>query len=309
VAGAPEPAGQPRVAETSGGARPPVTFDQTAVWKVGAAVLGQTALLTGLLVYFGWQRTQTTYRYFGLDVRLVGLSPTDLVLASVGSAYTPLLLLGLAYLAGTLLHSAVARGRFRSAKLRSCATFLGWALVAVGVLSTLWSWFAHRVGAIVPDNPGLAFAWLPATLAAGFALLAYVSITGQRSGVSTRLSGGPQMAFALVALLVMALFWTVSLLAVRDGRQRARYIELHDAALSEVAVLSHDNLIIDCCRVINTDLTARRGSRYRYQLAGMRLLAHGDGKYFLLPLGWRRGVDRVYTVPDEPDIRVEIIAH
>jgi hypothetical protein len=190
------------------------------------------------------------------------------------------------------------------------ATVVGWALVAVGVVSMLSGWFANRVGAIIPNNPGLAFAWLPATLAAGFAVLAYVSVTGPRSGGATRVSGGPQMTVALVGLSVMALFWTVSLLAVRDGRLRAQYIELHAAALSEVAVLSHDDLIIDAPGVVHTDLaTMRPGSRYRHHFAGLRLLGHGDGKYFLLPLSWRRGVGRVYTVPDEPDIRVEIIAH
>lgn len=298
------------VAATSGDAQPAVTFDQTAVWKVAAALLGQTALLTGLLVYFGWQRTQTTYRYFGVDVRLLGLSPTDLVLASVASAFTPLLFLGLVYLAATLAHSATTRGRLGGAKNRARVTLIGWVLVTIGVLSTLSSWIANRVGAIVPDDPGIAFAWLPVTLAAGFALLAYLALTEPRSGGPTRLTGGPQTGVALIALSVMALFWTVSLLAVRDGRQRARDIELRDAALPEVAVLSRDDLIIDAPRVIHTDLRSMRpGSRYRHHFAGLRLLGYVDGRYFLLPLGWRRGVDRVYTVPDEPDIRVEIIAH
>jgi hypothetical protein len=277
------------------------------VWKVGGAVLGQTALLTGLLVYFGWQRSQTTYGYFGLDVRLVGLSPTDLVLASVGSAYEPLLLVGLVFLAGTLLHSARAGGWLRSPKNRSRTAIVGWALVGVGVVATLSNWFANRVGAIVPDNPGLAFAWLPVTLAAGFALLAYVSTTGT--------STGTQATFALVALAVMALFWTVSLLAVRDGRERARYIESHGAALSEVAVLAHDDLLLDGPGVIHTDLRPMKRkprvcqSLFCHHFAGLRLLSHGNGKYFLLPLGWRRGIDRVYMVPDERDVRVEIIAH
>ena len=286
------------------------TLDQTAMWKIGAALAGQTALLTGLLVYFGWQRTQTTYRHFGLDVGLLGLSSTDLVLASVASAYTPLLLLGLVFLAGTIAHSALSRGRARSAKVHARATVVGWVLVAIGVLATFSSWFAERVGSVVPDDPGIAFAWLPVTLTAGFAVLAYVSVAGPSGGRTGWLRGGPQTTFALVALAVMALFWTVSLLAVRDGRQRAQDIERNAAALSEVAVLSHDDLILDGPGVRYTDLSKQLpGARYQHHFAGLRLLGYVDGKYFLLPLGWRRGVDRVYTVPDEPGIRVEIIAH
>ncbi|MDA0166729.1 hypothetical protein OM076_41085 [Solirubrobacter ginsenosidimutans] len=283
-------------------------FDQTSTWKVVAALLGQTAVLTGLLVYFGWMRSQTTYRHFGLDAKLMGVSSTDLVLTSVDSAYTPLLLLGFVVFAGTVVHTAVAKGRLRGAKLRARAAMIGSALVVVGTISTMSDWFAHRVGTIVPDNPGLAFAWLPTSLLIGFSLLAYVSATAPTTGGDSWLRGGPATSFALVGLALLALFWTVSLLAVRDGRARYRDIERRDAALSEVAVLSHDDLVIEGPRVIYTDLKLP-DARYRHHYAGLRLLGYGNGKYFLLPLGWRRGIDRVYTVPDQPDVRVEIIAH
>jgi hypothetical protein len=229
-------------------------------------------------------------------------------LASVDSAYNPLLLLGFAFLAGTVVHSAVAPGSVRRAKLRSLTAIVGSMLVVIGTISTVSNWFAHKVGSIVPDSPGLAFAWLPTSLVVGFALLAYVSATEPAGSGRGRLRGGTAMTFTLVGLSVMALFWTVSLLAVRDGRQRASDIERRDAALPEVAVLSSDELLLDGPRVIHTDLKLK-GARYRHHYAGLRLLGHGNGKYFLLPLGWRRGTDRLYTVPDEPKIRVEIIAH
>ena len=133
-------------------------------------------------------------------------------------------------------------------------------------------------------------------------------MTAPRGARASLLGNRPQTLFALVGLSVTALFWTVSLLAVRDGRERARAIEEQDAALSEVMVLSHDDLFLRTDRVTHTPLDVS-GSRYRHHFAGLRLLGYGDGKYFLLPLGWRRGFDRVYTVPDEPNIRVEIIAH
>ena len=96
---------------------PDIEFDRVSEYlKDHRRAVATDGELTGLRDYFGWQRKQTTYRYFGLDVRLLGLSPTDLVLASVASAYTPLLLLGLVYLAATLAHSATTRGHLGGAK-------------------------------------------------------------------------------------------------------------------------------------------------------------------------------------------------
>lgn len=272
------------------------------------AILGQTALLTGLLVYFGWTRSQTTYGYFGLSAKLVGLSSSDLVLASVDSAYDPLLLLGFAFFIGAVVHARVARHPQHGATLRKRTTLVATAFVVIGTISRLSNWVAHQIGSIVPDDPGLAFAWLPTSLVIGFSLLAYVSATMPEGETDLWLRGGVTMTFVLVGLSTLALFWTVSLLAVRDGRERAYDIENRDAALSEVAVLSHDDLLIEGPRVIYTPLNLP-DARFRHQYAGLRLLGYGNGKYFLLPLGWRHGHDRVYTVADKPDTRVEIIAH
>ncbi|MCA1708568.1 MAG: hypothetical protein LC808_36940, partial [Actinobacteria bacterium] len=46
------------------------------------AIIAPTALITGLLYYFGWARTQAIFAYFGVDTSLVEYSPSDYVLRS-----------------------------------------------------------------------------------------------------------------------------------------------------------------------------------------------------------------------------------
>src|SRR3954454_7247864 len=302
------------------GARGPGGLDGAAMWRLATGVFGQTALLTALLVFFGWARTQATFAYFGVDLGLLNFSTTDYVLRSVNSAYNPLLLMGLGLLAAVLVHQRIARStseRWSPVRIRRVIEAGGWIRLAVGTASLLFGSGASRIGTWVPDEPGLAFAWLPATITAGPPLLLHRPRGGGgRPGpphppgaLSLRAApGSPQVVFALAALLVLGLFWTVSLLAVHDGRARAEAIERDPGALAEVSLLSRDALVIQGPGVSATNLRLPH-ARYRRSYSGLRLLAHADGKYFLIPMFWRRGVDRVYSVPDDADVRIELIAH
>jgi len=295
----------------SDGGRQIGSLDEAGVWRLATGILGQTALLTALLLFFGWARTQATFAYFGVDLSLLNMSTTDYVLRSVNSAYNPLLLIGLAFLAGTLLHAKLGRrdvGRWNQRTINHGVSVLAWILIAIGVSALLWGEWSRQIGDWVPDEPGLAFAWLPATLATGFALLIYAGPSRSREGRPSSDERSPYQAFALVALFVMAMFWTVSLLAVYDGRARALAIERDPTELAEVALLSQHVLAIQGPDIDSTDLNVP-DARYRKSYTGLRLLAHADGKYFLIPLTWRRGRDRVFQVPDDPSVRIELIAH
>jgi hypothetical protein len=287
------------------------------VWRIAGAILGQGALVTALLLYFGWARTRATFAYFGVDLSLLDLSTTDYVLRSVNSAYHPLLLLGLAVVAAVLLHQHLSRssGRRRvlTRRVEPGVAALGWLFVGTGVLALLWSGWSRRVGSWVPDSSALGFAWLPSTLAAGFALLAYGAGIAMNRRSERRDGGSPQLVFGLVALFVMSLFWAVSLFAVHDGRARALALERELPSSPEVVLLARDLLAIRGPGVVLTDLRLRGGprpyGRYRNSYSGLRLLTHADEKYFLLPVGWKHGRDRVFQVPDDTEIRIELIAH
>jgi hypothetical protein len=51
-----------------------------------------------------------------------------------------------------------------------------------------------------------------------------------------------------------------------------------------------------------------RRLRYRYRYTGLRLLIHAGGQYFLLPRHWVRGRDSLVALPQDGDVRLEIVA-
>jgi hypothetical protein len=277
-----------------------------AVWRVAAWVLAQGALLASLLLYFGWARTQRTYAYFGVDLSLLDFASTDYILRSVGSAYMPMLRLGLVLIAGFALHWSLARRPAAAALAHDAVGVLGIALLALGGSALLVPAWSDQIGHWMPNSPAIFYAWLPVTLAAAFALLVYA---GTATG---RFKESELARVLLVALLVMALFWTVSLFAVYDGRARAQAIERELPNAAEVIVLAQSTLFLTGHGVSVSDLQpAGPGtpvpSRYRRQYSGLRLLMHSGGKYFLLPSHWRRGRDRVAEIPDDGQVRIEIL--
>jgi hypothetical protein len=158
----------------------------------------------------------------------------------------------------------------------------------------------------MPNSPAIFYAWLPVSLAVAFALLVYA---GTATG---RFSQSELSRVLLVALLVMALFWAVSLFAVYDGLARARAIERDLPNAPEVIVLARSTLFLSGHGVTCSDLRPAGAGppvpgRYRKQYSGLRLLMHSGGKYFLLPSHWRRGRDRVAEVPDDGQVRIEIL--
>src|SRR5688572_33091675 len=57
-----------------------------AVQRVGEA-LANVTVLTGLLVYFGWRRSDVQARELGIDSSVLGMTTTDYVLRSVGPVF------------------------------------------------------------------------------------------------------------------------------------------------------------------------------------------------------------------------------
>ncbi|MDA0159096.1 hypothetical protein OM076_02365 [Solirubrobacter ginsenosidimutans] len=277
-----------------------------AVWRVAGWVVAQGALLASLLLYFGWARTQRTFAYFGVDLSLLDFANTDYILRSVGSAYMPMLRLGLVAVAGFALHRYLASRPAAAARAHNAVGVLAIALLVLGGSALLMPAWSARIGHWMPNSPAIFYAWLPASLATAFALLIYA---GTATG---RFKQSELPRALLVALLVMALFWTVSLFAVYDGLARAKAIERELPNAAEVVVLSQSTLFLHGHGVSDSDLVpAGTGKpvpgRYRKQYSGLRLLMHSGGKYFLLPSHWRRGRDRVAEIPDDEQIRIEIV--
>jgi hypothetical protein len=259
-------------------------------------VLGQTALLGGLLLFFGWARTRATYAYFGVDLSLLDFSTTEYVLRSVNTAYEPLLRLGLLILAAAALHEYLRRAPARAEQARRIVGVVGLALLALGTSALFIEPWSHFIGHdVLNQRSAVEYAWLPEVFAAGLGLLTYAAWRGDN-----RL-----LPFLMIGLFVAALFWLVSLLAQYDGGRRAQEIAHGLPGGTQIVLLSEQPLSIGGSGVLKSEL---RDSRYRYSYAGLRLLVRAGGKLFLLPSHWQKGSDRVFAVPDASDVRVEMIA-
>src|SRR3954451_20790987 len=51
--------------------------EESSAVKLTTALISQVAILSSLLYYFGWVRTDTVLSYFGLNPTVVGLSAED----------------------------------------------------------------------------------------------------------------------------------------------------------------------------------------------------------------------------------------
>jgi hypothetical protein len=80
-----------------------------AIWRTVGWVVGQSALLAALLLFFGWARTRATFAHFGVDLSLLEFSTTDYIIRSVNSAYEPTLRLGVVLLSCYGVHAGMSR--------------------------------------------------------------------------------------------------------------------------------------------------------------------------------------------------------
>jgi hypothetical protein len=264
-------------------------------------------VLTAVLFYFGWARAKATYEYFGVDLSLLDFSTSDYLLRSVNSAFRPLLLIGLIALAATGLHqwlvAAVETHGVGSRRLRRVpiiALSVGASLAAIALLGLAVVGLGQHLGVL-----------LPASLAAGFALLAYAEFGWarfRRACTQRSLELASQIrSFLLVGLASMALFWTVSLYAGEIGRQRARVITSGLASSTQIAIYARDRLLLAGPGIELTEIRLA-DSKYRYRYTGLRLLVRSQDRYVLLPRGWAHGRAGAYILRDGDDIRLEFTA-
>lgn len=284
--------------------------DTLSALSIAGTIASQTALTTGLLYYFGWARAQSTLAYFGLDTSLVGFSTADYLLRSINVAFTPFIRVALAALVLLGLHRLLVRralerpagswGRHAGRWIIAVARVVAVALAAVVIIRML-----------VPEQiswpSGLA---LPLLLVASVALLGYVAHV--RSTYPDALTTTPPQhpraqALVLLALGLLGALWAVGMYADQVGTRMAANIVADLPERSAVVVYSVERIAIAGTGVEVSEI-AQPGSRYHYQYSGIRMLARSADKYLLLPVGWQQGRDRVFLIPDDESIRIDVAA-
>lgn len=285
--------------------------DPLSTLATAGTITSQTVLITGLLYYFGWVRTNATLAYFGLDTSLVGFSITDYLLRSVNVAFTPFIGVACAALVLLGLHRLVVQRILNMIVTNPARRLARWIMIGTSMVAlALAAVVIFRM--LLPDQ----IAWAsgltsPLLLVVSVGLLGYVAhlrSTHPEKLTTTPASHTRIQALVLLTIGLLGALWAVSLYADRVGRQVAAntVADLSDGRPA-VVIYSAERLALDGTGVEVAEI-AQPGSRYRYQYSGIRLLVRSTDKYLLLPVGWQRGHDRVFLVPDDDSIRIDIAA-
>lgn len=291
-------------------------FDDLQIGVVRALLVfvSQTVVITGLLYYFGWVRTQADFGYFGVDPSLLSYTTADYVLRSVNSSFPFLIGMALVLLLLLGLHrwvlARVVRAPVRAlpgkvlSAFVSTAPLLGVALDAV-VLARL----------LFPDN----VVW-PRGLALPLTLLLIVGLVGYsqhlravhdgmlgRKQENRNFGWRARIGAALLAVLgLLSSLWLLTVYAAQSGERIAVDSAKTLRDEPEIIIYSTDRIAISGSGV-TVDEIPQTGSRYRYRYGGLRLLVQAGGRYILIPAGWKKGYDSVFLVPIDNTIRLDII--
>ncbi|ALE06345.1 hypothetical protein AL755_14195 [Arthrobacter sp. ERGS1:01] len=270
------------------------------------------AVITALLVYFGWARSDAQARAMGLDVSLFGYSVQDYVLRSIRSLFVPLVLLAAAAILWVALDRWVT-GAEMAARHHHAVRRCGLAAIAVGTAVATVTFASTFL------QGGADASFLPYVMAAGVLLAAWgshvrrqVPASAAHAAAGTTPSGTAPSAlknrslesvlvFSVVTLL---LFWGTADFAQAVGRGLAVQVEQNVGTMPRAAVYSDARLAIGVPQVTETSLGTAAAPLYKYQ--GLRLLVVSGGNYFFLHNGWTLRTGTVVVLPDDHSIRVEL---
>ncbi|MGH4014195.1 MAG: hypothetical protein ACRDSL_09760 [Pseudonocardiaceae bacterium] len=284
--------------------------DAPSVLAIAGTIASQTALLGGLLYYFGWVRAQATLAYFGLDTSQVEYSFPDYLLRSINVAFLPFIEAGFAALVLLGIHRFVVQ-RALEMPAGSRAQRVGQRLVTGVHMVAVALGALVIIGVLIPDQIGRPLGGvLPLLLIGSVALLGYalhLRSTHPKAYATTQSSHPRAQALVLLTLGLLGLVWAVGLHADQVGKRTATDIVAGLPARPAVVLYSAERIAVAGTGVAVAEI-AQPGSKYRYQYSGLRLLARSTDKYLLLPVDWQRGRDRIFIVPDDDSVRIDIAA-
>lgn len=109
----------------------------------------------------------------------------------------------------------------------------------------------------------------------------------------------------LCALGLLGMMWAVSLYADQVGTDIASRFARELPDRSPVKIYSTERISIAGTGV-KVDEIRQPGNKYHYQYSGIRLFTRSTDDHVLLPMNWRRGIDRVFILRDDDSIRVDV---
>ncbi len=258
-------------------------------------------IITALMLYFGWARSDAQSRWMGIDVSLFHFSAQDFVLRSISTLFVPLLVAGVVGIVWLELHRRAAAAsadpeRSRVVRVAGTVTMcagIATAVVGVALAAMKLQW---PFGSVV----------FPLLLAGGTAFAAYGRQLRQlgRGPAAVRISV-PRWQVVLENLFVgviiaLAVFWAVGEYAGIVGRGVGREIEGTISSLPKATAISEVPLGIDAPNVTTNEISV--GPKTLYRTSGLRLLGESGGRIFLLNDGWSRRSGSIIVLEDDKSV-------
>jgi hypothetical protein len=268
------------------------------------SIAAPVAVVTALLYYFGWVRTNAVFRYFGVDPAILAFGLPEYLTRSGGAAFRPMvILLVIAALVLLVKHVADAAERRwlgvpitvrgQQATLRPIALFL----LIGGLLAVL---IGIAVAVNLVSYPPI---WAAVALACG-GLAAWYGARRLASGPGSLRSPSLAERVLLGAVVATALFWATAAYSQQIGEQLAQFIDRYPSTQPEVTIHSAEDL-----NLWTKPGTVAGQGKFPHTYQGFRLLTYANERWFLLSGELTAsGRHRLVVVRDDDSIRVDLSA-
>jgi hypothetical protein len=275
--------------------------------EMAALLLAPAGVVTGMLYFFGYAREQAFFAYFGVDLSSVGYTTSDYLVRSAGPVFVLVGWLLLATLIAVILHHLVSYAMLRTSARRRLMV-----LSALGALAVAFLAFGVS-GLLRPSDPLIDPVAAPVALAMGTLLVDYLAQAPRLGGrapppiADALTSTRPLRRGLSVALILLAAFWCLDIVAVQHGKGAARAFEMSLLVRPKAIVYSHDRLQVTGLGVTTTRLDASQAA-YAFRYDGLRVVSHTGRWWYLVPVGWLRGNGQpIILLPDtSTTLRIDV---
>lgn len=277
---------------------PPAESPPLAVWRLVSTVVAPATLVGAVLFYFGYVSARAQFAYFGVDVDTLGFSTQEFVMRSPQPLLVPVLAMLLAAAATTWAAGETNRrlGTADTATVARAArltTRVALGLIALGL--------ALLVAYPLLGEQDLYPLVTPLLLGLGGGLLA-LRLHHVPDPRTTRTT-----VVILTLLTVAALFWVTATLAEWSGLGRAKALARDLTVLPAAVIDTAEPLVARDGTVVESIFEDAEEQTYRYRYRGLRVLAEGEGRLFLVPEQWSPS-GSTYVVPmDEARVRFRFV--
>jgi hypothetical protein len=280
--------------------------------RVVAVTLGSAALLAVLVLQFGRLQSSGYFRYFGVNVSLLDLTPNDFLTVGAEGLLAPAVTICTVLLVLNLLHRLVlnrvstTRRRAVLRVLTPMAGSLGAILVILALLDLLgrnrllWSGSSTGGLALASGTLLIVYAARQARLATPALWAPYEPTAGRRSAAA-----GPAEWGVAILMVCLGLFWSVSNYAFTTGVSRALALNQALAAQPAAVLFSQHSLGLHVAGVSEVKCHDAEAA-YQFRYDGLRLVRQAGGQYVLLPANWTRAKGSTLLIPRTTTVRLEL---